>query len=301
MNAKIKWDREPQGVLAFGDDGRRGDDPWLGTPLGQSAVERPRAEVNPFAFAAPAPARNSRVSWLGAVENTPGYQACIGKKIQDCGVFFPNWSSDPEQKKGLDACIQGAKDLCKIEAEAVQGWTPSKQEVMNLQNDINVVLKKYNYCPIGVDGSLGGETCGAAIWAKGAGGAVVIPAQCNYTKNTFQLKDCPPGGGGQVVVKTCPDTPCPPNQDCVNGKCYPACGSGQQHDPSDPSKCVPVPTKTAGGETPWGLFALGAAAVGAIALVFVKAPKGGLPPREAERAMPEDNPKRRKKSRRRAA
>lgn len=267
----------------------------LCVPKMQTKVDPRKGKYKPPVVAGVEEKNMSKIQWLGAIEDTQTYQACIGKKIQDCGTFFPNLS-DPQQKKGLDTCIEMAKITCKSEAEVTQGWTPSKQEVMDLQNKINVELKKYDYCPIGVDGNLGGQTCGAAIWAKSSAGApIAVPQQCNYIKNTFQLKECPPGGG-PVVVKTCPETPCPPGQDCVSGKCYPACPSGQQHDAADPSKCVPIPTKTASGDDggKWGLLLLAGAAAGAIFLA-TRAPK--LPAREAERA---DNPRRRTKRRRAA-
>ncbi len=154
---------------------------------------------------------NSRVQWLGEVEvgvgamyrqipggpkpplteSLPIYQACVGKQIQHCGELFPNWASDPTQKKKLEDCVQAAKALCKKATESAGFSLPSK-DIAALQNAVNAMLKKYGYCPISVDGELGGETCGAALWAMGAGMPATPPGECNYIKNTFQLKACGP-------------------------------------------------------------------------------------------------------------
>lgn len=212
--------------------------------------------------------------WLGSppvgvgltqdqLDALPAYQACIGAAIVKCNAAFPNWQSDADQKTGLNACIEASKGACKIQVETSQAMPAlSPQAISDLQKKVNDALKKWDYCPIGVDGKLGGETCGALIWAASSGEPIAVPAQCNGVKNTFQLKDCK---GAQVTPKTCPETPCQPNQDCINGKCYGKCPGGQQHDAQDPAKCVPIPAVSS-GTSPWAIFGLAAAAMGGIFL-----------------------------------
>ena len=296
MNAKIKWD-DRQGLPGFG---------WLGTPLGQSMAERQRiASLTPFAFAAPLVQRRSKVQWLGeigvgvAIKDTPGYKACLGKLIQNCGQWkdangtplwqLPGWptlADNPGAKAVLDICLGNAEATCLLQAGAETGVVLTPDQIKARQAQINALLKKYDYCLIGEDGKLGGETCGAAVWAAGVDPSIAVPAACANIKSNFQLKNCPAGGGGGGPAFD-PCKGCTSTEDCVDKKCVPKCPAGQSRGTDGLCKVAAKPTSS---ETPWGLFVLGAAALGAIGLVFLKAPK--LPPREADVAR--DNPRRRR-------
>ena len=281
MNAKIKWD-DRQGLPGFG---------WLGTPLGQSMAERQRiASLTPFAFAAPLVQRRSKVQWLGEdVTNTLAYAMCmqkLGEKCKDLPIS--------EDKGGVfinpyGLCMQGVDSACKLQAAAGTGKILSSKEVTALQNQINSVLAKEKICSITPDGDLGPTTCHAATYVQGnLDASIPVPAECGAilakSSSSGFNPDCKVGAGGGPPPPCTEANPCPADKDCFKGKCVEKCSTGFKR--SDDGSCVAISTKPASSETPWGLFVLGAAALGAIGLVFLKAPK--LPPREAER--PEDNP-----------
>jgi hypothetical protein len=219
----------------------------------------------------------------------PSYQACIGAQISSCNAAFPNWT-DADQKTALDACIKTAQGTCKLQVELAATQTLSPSAITALQNQINAELKKYQYCPIGVDGKLGGETCGAAIWAAGVGAALIVPSQCNSIKNTFQLKDCPAGGGGGGGGCNV-GSDCAPNQICINGKCE-DCPPGSTRDAS--GACALVPAAPA--KSNWGLALLaGGAAVAAFFGLRAAGVGGDVPRSPAQRQMRE-NPRRRRRA-----
>ena len=255
------------------------------------------------AYPPAAPPRRSRVSWLGEVgvgastsgltvpqlKETNSYKTCYTNGVQKCYAAYP----DPQQ---FQDCIQGAEQLClqladKDEAAKKGGGAASQtpQQITNLQNTINAALTKLGICNIGVDGKIGPTTCRAAEYLTKQGAGVYVPGICASKPGagSFDPK-CKLGQKGPPVS---PCALCKADEDCVDEKCVPKCPAGQER--GTDGKCAAKKTAAAGGDTPWGLFALGTAAVGAIFLAL-RSPK--LPPREAER--PADNPRKR---RRRAA
>lgn len=277
----VKWSDDNQGSALGLGQGE--DDLW--SMLGSSR---------------PVP-KPSRVQWLGAAESgltvdqlkqTNSYKTCYTNAVQKCYKAYP----DPQQ---FQDCIQGSEQLClqladKDEAAKKSGGAASQTsaQITNLQNTINAALTKLGICNIGVDGKIGPTTCRAAEYLAKQGMGIYVPGICSSKPGAGSFD--PKCKLGQKAPPVSPCAACTAEQDCVDEKCVPKCGSGQQRGAD--GKCAAVKT-AAGGETPWGLFALGAAALGAIGLAFVKAPK--LPAREADVAR--DNPGRRKKSRRRAA
>lgn len=205
----------------------------------------------------------AKVRSLGAVDptgqpwNNATYNYCIGPAIQSCGEQFASQPEllqqciDNEQAK----CIQKAKNAPTLDAAGVKA----------LQVKINNALAQYGYCPIGVDGKLGPETCGAAGWAVKTDPSITVPAYCNTVKPVLNLKDCAPkpgGGGGGGPVPQCSDNkPCPTGKECFGGKCLDKCPTGYTRDAA--GLCQP-PTPTTGGPsegTSWGVIALAGAAL----------------------------------------
>ncbi len=120
--------------------------------------------------------------------NTPTYQACIGVRIQKCGLDKNTlgWSDKDE----LD-CFERAQATCI--AQVTTATPLSNSEVRALQQRINVALKSHGYCPISEDGLLGPITCGASAWAVSADPSIIVPAKCGSTikMGSGFLKDCP--------------------------------------------------------------------------------------------------------------
>lgn len=299
MTSKINW--------AGGESQSQGD-PWLGTPLGGGGG----LASDPFTFLAapPAPVKRARVQWLGEVglagasglsvpqlKETESYKSCVAISLNNC----PKAVLDGSFKGTLAECFESTSQVClqladQDEAAKKSGGAASQTpaQITALQTNINKRLTELGICNIGIDGKIGPTTCAAAKYTVGATG-VYTPGICATKTGSGSFDpNCKLGQKQGPPVSPC--ALCKADEDCVDEKCVPKCPAGQAR--GTDGKCAPAQKTAAGGETPWGLFALGAAAVGAIGLVFLKAPK--MPAREAER-MPEDNPKRRKKSRRRAA
>lgn len=129
------------------------------------------------------------ISPTGQTWNTPTYQACIGYRIQQCGVQGQqgNWSTSQ-----VTSCIDSAQQQCIAQAKAQLGTVLTSSQISALQSAINTALSKYQYCPINVDGDLGPQTCGAAAWAAGTGAPVSVPGVCGKTisMGTGFLQDC---------------------------------------------------------------------------------------------------------------
>ncbi len=129
------------------------------------------------------------ISPTGQSWNTPTYNACMGYSVQQCGSqgYQAGWSTAQ-----VTACIDTAQQKCIAQAKSALTSVLTSSQVTALQQAINTALKKYNYCPIGVDGSLGPETCGASAWAAGTGAPVSVPGPCGKTiaMGTGFLQDC---------------------------------------------------------------------------------------------------------------
>jgi hypothetical protein len=137
--------------------------------------------------------------------NTVVYQACIGRLFQDCGEKY--------EGAQLEQCLEAAQQECIRQAKAAMTQTLSSAEIKALQTKINSLLSKYEYCPIAVDGILGGQTCGAAAWAAGIDSTISVPGACSNIAMTFRLSDCP-SGTPPPEPKPAP-LPAPPPDDTV--------------------------------------------------------------------------------------
>lgn len=122
--------------------------------------------------------------------NNATYQACAGVAIQSCGAqaYQGDW---PQSQ--LTACIESAQSKCIATAKAaIAAPTLTSAQVSALQARINAALAQYGYCPIGVDGQLGPQTCGASAWAVKVDPSISVPGVCGSTVKMGSgfLKDC---------------------------------------------------------------------------------------------------------------
>ncbi len=86
-------------------------------------------------------------------------------------------------------------------------WGTYSAATKALQTALNTTLKSFKKPPVGVDGKLGGETCGALKWAGQQGAlSAGIPATC---KSFTAYPPASGGGGGGVYVTPSPATTTP--------------------------------------------------------------------------------------------
>lgn len=281
---------------------------------------------------------DERVGHLGAtdIKQTAGYQACYGNLIAKCEANYQAALKDLDvkimtasmngddaevlklegqksvQKQYRAACFQSAESTCLGQQYTAQGTELTTGEVMKLQKSINAFFMTLQNAPclISEDGGLGGETCGAAIYAVANGAThISVPGKCNSIASNYSSDGCKKvasGGGGSKggVAPLCDDSKCPPGQECckgwpwcTNNTCVNKCPEGYARGADGYCKEI-----AASGEkkSNLGLILLGlvagagviAAAAGAF---YPKAPK--LPPRD----LMENAHKKRRKSKKACA
>lgn len=240
-----------------------------------------------------------------------GFKACHGSQWEkakaSCSTDFGP-GTDEEKLKALvkqygsiDGCINARTvDLalanckpkfCPVPPGEYMGekpgdypWKQKSTKTAQLQAEINSWLTSHGLCPIGADGSLGPETCGAAEYYRdnsGFGGALNIaggvPKTCQASSYTPKKPPCPGGGAAPVTVKTCPEVPCPAGQDCFQQKCVPACPSGYQRNADGNCITKPKPSPPAAGAGLGWLLGIGAAT----AAIFIGLRAPATPPQPA--------------------
>lgn len=115
--------------------------------------------------------------------------------------------------------------------------------------------------------AIGLVTGNTNIWVKnGANGYTRQITLSSVCPSGFKLPSCPPPVGSAK----CPQVPCGPNEDCVDGSCVPKCDAGYVRDPVT-GICTKVGgggggSSGSGGLGVWGILLLAGAAVGAIFL-----------------------------------
>ncbi len=260
------------------------------------------------------------VEWLGAVQDTPGYKACLGNLIKKCESQYQAAiveldakllaaaanNDDAEynslvaqknaQKTHRDTCFKQAENICLLQGTTAANTNLTPAQVTKLQNDINTFFSSMvdGPCKVGVDGNIGGETCGAAVFAVANGAThISVPGECAKIASTYSSDGCKAGaGGGKSVPALCDDAKCPPGQECCrnwewcqNNTCVNKCPEGYVRG-ADGFCALAKAASSGDSGGNWGLVLLAGAAVGAIFL-GIRAPKN-LPPRAAERGVAEN-------------
>jgi hypothetical protein len=91
-------------------------------------------------------------------------------------------------------------------------WRVKSLDTISLQSIVNAELMAKSMCPIGVDGKLGGGTCGAIQFLTNNGVATTMPTECQGHTSEFKApikntgKGCG-GGSAPVTVSTSPIAP----------------------------------------------------------------------------------------------
>jgi hypothetical protein len=97
---------------------------------------------------------------------------------------------------GLGAGSLGGSSLGSLGAPGALGeypWKEKANETTTLQGLINQVLEQWDYCPIAVDGKLGGATCGAASLVRDSlGVSVPVPNACLAHQSEWVTPRHPP-------------------------------------------------------------------------------------------------------------
>lgn len=264
----------------------------------------------------------------GDCYGVPGYSDCTNKSFADaqktCYAQQAAAQADPNGPAGLmwqsqfggvlSNCnsyynapgIQACRDqFCpKDQPATTYPWGVVSTETKNLQEQLNTKLAQSDppkapngYNPINDDGKLGPATCGAAqvVWPE------MEPQQCAGHEVTLPTPKTTPGNQPPPPPpKTCPDTPCAADKDCVAGDCVDKCPSGQSRDAN--GNCVTT-TSSAGGGSTWGLALLGAGAAAALFFGLRASDFGGNEPKPAHHQRPKqnENPRRKRRRNRRAA
>lgn len=115
--------------------------------------------------------------------------------------------------------------------------------------------------------AIGLVTGSTSIWVKnGANGYTRQITLSSVCPSGFKLPSCPPPAG----PTKCPQVPCGPNEDCVDGDCLPKCPTGQVRDPVT-GVCAAAGgggggKSSGGGIGALGIILLAGAALGAIFL-----------------------------------